>query len=56
MAYACPLESVLSFRTERTDVLSEALLKSFRDELTALQAEYPENLRVCVSNELERTK
>ncbi|HJA58279.1 MAG TPA: ribosomal-processing cysteine protease Prp [Firmicutes bacterium] len=49
-------DNSVTFRTERTDVLSEALLKSFRDELTALQAEYPENLRVCVSNELERTK
>ena len=48
-------DNSVAFRTGTADAFSEALLNAFRDELTALQAEYPDHLRVCVSNELERT-
>ena len=48
-------DNSVAFRTGAADAFSEALLNAFRDELTALQAEYPDHLRVCVSNELERT-
>ena len=48
-------DNSVAFRTGAADAFPEALLNAFRDELTALQAEYPDHLRVCVSNELERT-